>query len=87
MAAAEILATGSTAAQSSDIVVTDGTAVTVLIKGNTVYVELAILVKNAAGSYVPTGKKLTSAEVRCLQAPGTYRLARAEGVTCGADSA
>ena len=84
MAASEILAVGSAAANSSDIAVTDGGAVTVGIKGNgNSAVELTISIKDDVGALHPVGN-LTSGLPQCLQAPGTYVLSRADGVTCGA---
>lgn len=79
MAASEILAVGNTAANSSDVAVTDGGAVTVGIKGNgNSAVELSINIKDDLGVLHPVGM-LTSALPVCLQAPGVYVLSRAAG--------
>lgn len=95
--ATEILAVGTTAANSADLVIADGDVVGVCLKGppqsstfypqpSTVYVEL----KDDGGNYVLVGA-LTSASnasmAAALTVPGTYRFTRVAGSNCGVFSA
>lgn len=87
--ATELLATGSAAANSSDLVVAEGATVTVALKGvkgvPIVHVEL----KDDAGEYNRIDMidmNRNDPPVIVITAPGTYRFARAAG-TCGVFSA
>jgi len=86
--ATEILATASTAADSSDMIIDVGTPVTVGLKGMTDSEALVhISIKDDGGAYNVVGK-LTSAEcVVVIDGPGTYRFSRVAGHTCGVYSA
>lgn len=80
--ATQILATGSTAASSADVVVTDDLAVA--LKGEVgmesfVYVEL----KDDAAAYQQVGSLTSHAPATVISAPGTYRFTRRAGATCG----
>lgn len=80
--ATQILATGTTAANSSDTVIAAGTAV--CLKGLAgPGATVNILLKDDAGNYNFVGE-LTSAEpVAVITAAGTYRFTRIVGVACG----
>lgn len=80
--ATQLLAAGSTAASSSDLVVT--TAVAISLKGLTgaeafVYIEL----KDDAAAYQQVGQLTSTAPATVISAPGTYRFTRRAGATCG----
>jgi len=86
--ATELLATGSTAASSSDLVVADGSTVTVALKGDTTgeaYVQ--ILLKDDAGAYAVIGAISPYLRAVVIAAPGTYRFTRRAGAVCGVFSA
>ncbi len=85
MAATEILAVGSTAAATTDIVVADGSAVTVVLKSSVDRPKLQLQVKDDAGVFRNAGSVTLNVDnpILCIQAPGTYRLVRSAGETCG----
>lgn len=89
MAAAELIATGSTAANSADVTVVAGTPITVGLKG-VVDANATVLVslKDDGSAYNRINSRLTS-DVASLMisAPGTYRFSRVAGSTCGVFSA
>lgn len=88
MAAAELIATGSTAANSSDVVIADGSSVTVGLKGlDGSQARVLILLKDDAGAYNPIGELTALKPSIVIAAPGTYRLTRVAGATCGVFSA
>lgn len=86
--ATEILATGSTAATSSEIVLGDGESATVGIKdaafGTVLVVETEVAESpstwEACGFVVANPNE----RVRVIDGAGVYRLRRAAGVTAGA---
>ena len=78
----QILATGSTAASSADVVVTD--ALAVALKGEVgmesfVYIEL----KDDAGAYNVVGSLTSHSPATIIVTAGTYRFTRRAGATCG----
>lgn len=80
----QILATGSTAADSADVVVAAGTPVTVCLKGSDKYLaEVLIKLKDDAGGYTNVGSLSPMSPAVCITAPGTYRFSRMVGTTCG----
>lgn len=84
MAAAEILATGSTAANSTDQTVAAGTPVTYGLKGfATAEARVRILLKDDAGAYLDVGELTPYRASTVISAPGTYRFTRVAGATCG----
>ncbi|MBB3523065.1 hypothetical protein [Rhizobium sp. BK456] len=86
--AAELLAVGSTAANSSDLVVASGSTVTVGIKGATTsQARVRITLKDDAGGYTDVGELTPFRPAFAITAPGTYRFTRVAGETCGAFSA
>jgi hypothetical protein len=86
--ATELLATGSTAADSSDLVVSDGSTVTVALKGDTDGAAFVrILLKDDAGGYADVGELSPYRRAIAIAAPGTYRFTRRAGATCGVFSA
>ncbi|MGX9144983.1 hypothetical protein [Mesorhizobium sp. 128a] len=89
MAAAELLATGSTAANSGDVTVAAGTPITVGLKGVADQNAIVLVsLKDDASAYNQTGGRLTSGEpVLMISAPGTYRFSRVAGGVCGVFSA
>jgi hypothetical protein len=93
MAITNILTTGTTEANSADVVVAAGTPITVCLKdaagpsvsGAVVY----ILLKDDAGQYFKVGELSGTGEqaARVITAPGTYRFSRPDGISCGVFSA
>lgn len=84
--AIELLAVGSTAANSSDLVVTS--TVTVGIKGAlTSQAHVRITLKDDAGGYTDVGELTPFRPALAITAPGTYRFTRVAGETCGVFSA
>ncbi len=83
---ANILATGSTPADSPDLVVT--TPITVGLKevpvGNVPAVTISL--KDDASKYNPVGYLSASEPATVISGPGTYRFSRTSG-TCGVFSA
>jgi hypothetical protein len=92
--AAELIAVGTGAANSADIVVTD-TPVTVSLKDDAgpelaVGCRIDILLKDNVGAYFWIGalSSFTGQRAAVLSGPGTYRLSRtADSAACGAFSA
>jgi hypothetical protein len=92
MAITELLATGTTAANSSDLVVAANTPVTVCLKdaagpgvGNGARVDIQL--KADSGEYFAVGSLTGARPAVSITAAGTYRLSRAAGVSCGVFSA
>lgn len=85
--ATELLATGSTAANSSELTVAAGTPVTVSIKGDTAPVEVGIFLKDDAGAFKKVGSLTSDRPAICISAPGVYRFTRVVNQTCGVFSA
>jgi hypothetical protein len=85
--ATELLATGSTAANSTDLVVAAGTPVTVGLKGYADNATVRILLKDDAAAYNWVGNLISVQPVVVISGPGTYRFARVAGVACGVFSA
>ena len=89
--ATELLAIGTTAGESADLVVT--TPVTVCLKdGAGPYVSGAnvkIQLKADSGLYFEVGELFGGGEnaATLIVAPGTYRFVRTAGVSCGVFSA
>jgi hypothetical protein len=88
MAAALILATADTAANSADVVVSAGTPLTVALKGIASAAALVlILIKDDAGTYQQVGELSAANRITVINAPGTYRFQRIAGSACGVFSA
>lgn len=86
--ATELLATGSTAANSSDLVVAAGTPVTVGLKGLAdAQARVRILLKDDAGAYSDVSELTSFRPAICIIAPGTFRFTRVAGSACGVYSA
>ncbi|MEZ2132449.1 MULTISPECIES: hypothetical protein [unclassified Sinorhizobium] len=84
--ATQLLAVGTTAANSSDLVVTD--PVTVSLKGLVdAKAEVLISLKDDAGAYHVVGTLSPPRPALCITAPGTYRFSRVAGSACGVFSA
>lgn len=83
MAAAEIIATASTAANSSDVVVAAGTPLAVGLKGQAVGALVRIYLKDDAAAYNLAGELTSQNPNTLISAPGTYRFTRVAGVSCG----
>ena len=84
MAAAQILATGSTALSSSDVAVVAGTPLAVSLKGVADgQARVLIELKDDAAAYNAIGELTASQPAAVLVGPGVYRLTRIAGVTCG----
>ena len=83
--ATELIATGSSEASSSDVVVPDGTPVTISLKGATgPSARVLIELKDDEAGYNLIGE-ITSLQPNAvvLARPGTYRMTRVAGATCG----
>lgn len=80
MAATSILATNTTAADSSDITLTADTIVG--LKQPAIGSEVIVKLKDDGGAYNVIGK-LTSEEPAKILAAGIYRFSRVAGASCG----
>lgn len=83
----QVLAVGSTAADSSDVVVAAGSTLTVALNDaagpDTPYpAEVDVLLKDPAGQYFRVDK-LTPAKPALVLAAGTWRFSRVAGTSCG----
>lgn len=81
MAASEIIASGTTAASSSDFTVVAGTPVTVFLKdaaGAVVdqYARALIQIKDTAGEYFTVGVLTGYEPALIIDGPGDYRVTR-----------
>jgi len=90
--ATEILAVGTTASNSSDVVVQDGESLTVCLKDvagpNVAGGALVhVLLKDDAGQYFRIDALASGKIALVIVAPGTYRFSRVAGVSCGVFSA
>lgn len=83
----QLLATASTAANSSELVVADGSVVTVCLKGDTSPVNVGIYLKDDGAAFHKIGELTSYARAVAITAPGTYRFTRAANETCGVFSA
>lgn len=91
--ATEVLAPGTTAAQSADIVLAAPNTLLLLAKGPagaalTVHASLLVEVKTSNNTWLRVGAFGTSNEFFAVLHPGTYRVRRLAGaVSIGADTA
>lgn len=85
--ATQILAVGTTAANSADIVVGSGSSLLIGLKEPAAGAEVKVSVKDDAGNYLYVGSLNVSRSTATLSAPGTYRLSRVAGASCGVFSA
>jgi len=83
MAAAQILSTASTAADSADITVVAGTPLTVCLKGSVAGAEVIVSLKDDASAYNQVRRLTHLSPATCISAPGTYRFTRVAGAACG----
>lgn len=86
MAATELLAVGTTAASSGDVVVAVGDQVTIALKGAENGAKVNIELRDDAGAYLELGTLLGSGmsdRLIVITAPGTYRFTRVAGNACG----
>ena len=89
---AELIASGTTEVNSSDIVVADGESTTVFLKSGTggpiVNGAVAsVQIKSSGGHYFTIGTLDKDAPAKVIQAPGTFRVVRyANGVAFGVDA-
>jgi hypothetical protein len=81
--ATEILATGSTAADSADVVVAAGTPVTVGLKGVADGQARVLISLYDGAAYNVVGELRSHSSSTQITAPGTYRFSRVAGATCG----
>lgn len=82
MAAAELIATGTTAANSADVTVTT-TAVAVALKAAADGAEVVVSLKDDGGAYNIIGRITSGSPVATVSAPGVYRFSRVAGKSCG----
>lgn len=86
--ATQILATASTAANSSDVDVLLGAPLTVSLKGVADgEANVTILLKDDAAAYNVVGALNSQNPATLITAPGTYRFTRVAGAACGVFSA
>lgn len=85
--ATQLLAAGTTAADSADVTVVAGTPVTVALKAAADGAEVAVKLKDDGAAYNIVGRITSSAPALMISAPGTYRFSRVAGATCGVFSA
>ena len=85
--ATEILSTGSTAANSSDVVIAEGGALTVCLKGAAAGSAVVISLKDDGSSYNVIGVINSQNPSVLISAAGTYRFTRIAGSACGVFSA
>jgi hypothetical protein len=89
--ATELLAVGTTAASSSDLVVVAGTPATVALKNTAAPVpagaSVRIEIKDDAGAYSAIGELTGHNIAAVIAGPGSYRFSRVAGVACGVFSA
>jgi hypothetical protein len=86
--ATELLATGSTAANSADLVVASGSMVTVALKGVVdATARVRILLKDDTAAYSDVAELNSFRPATEIVAPGTYRFTRVAGGACGVFSA
>lgn len=89
---AEIIASGTTEANSSDIIVADGASTTVFLKSGTGGqivngASATVQIKSSGGHYFPIGSLDQYNSAKVIQAPGTYRVVRhANGSAFGVDA-
>ena len=86
--AAEILATGTTAASSSDVTVESGSQLTVCLKdadGTTTgaYARVYVQLKDDSGQYFTVDTLTQARPAVVIVAAGTYRFTRVAGESCG----
>jgi hypothetical protein len=85
--ATQLLATGSTAADSTDVVIDQGSTLTVSLKGADAKAQVNIALKDDVSGYQVVGSLSLPKKAVCIIAPGTYRFSRLAGGTCGVFSA
>ena len=84
---AALLAVGTAAANSADFTLT-GEATSLFLVATAGIVSdsvVEIQVKSAAGVYYPIGSLNQTMPMQVLSAPGTFRVARPAGPSCGVD--
>lgn len=83
-----ILTTGTTALDSSDVVVAASTPLTVGLKGSFDSTSRVVIsLKDDGGAYIPVEELTQSKAALLIAAPGTYRFTRIAGGSCGVYSA
>lgn len=89
--ATQLLAVGAAAANSGDLVIDAGEAVTVCLTNGAASIaweaQVLIQLKDHAGNYIRVAELTGAVPSLMIQAPGTYRFARLPGVSCGVFSA
>lgn len=86
--ATEILAVGTSAANSADVVVASGASLTVSLKdaaGPTLGANAVVnvLLKDDVGQYFRVDRLSTAKPALVIAAAGTYRFSRVAGTSCG----
>ncbi len=80
----QILSTGTTAADSADVVVADGETLTVGLKGAAdTKARVLIFLKDDGGGYNGVGELSAVRPATVIAAPGTFRFTRIAGAACG----
>ncbi len=84
---AELIAVGTTAVSSADFTLT-GESTSLFLTG-TAGLEsgcsATVEVKSASGVYYPIGALSAATPIKVLSGPGTYRVSRPAGASCGVD--
>lgn len=84
----EILAVGTTAADSADVVIASGDTLTVALKdaaGTALArgARVSIQLKDDDGQYFEVGRLSVAKPAQVITGPGTYRFHRDAGTSCG----
>lgn len=85
--ATQLLAAGTTAADSADVTVVAGTPITVALKAAADGAEVAVKLKDDGAAYNIVGRLTSAQPALMVSAPGTYRFSRIAGASCGVFSA
>lgn len=88
---AELLAVSSTAANSTDFILTEGGQATLLLKDGTTNAVLQkgatanIMVKTSGGVYMQLGQLNSDTPMQVINGAGTYRVTKPAGLALGVD--
>lgn len=83
MALAQLIAAGTTAAQSADFTVAAGETLTVSLKAAAGDAQAVIELKDDGGTYTIIARMDVNNPAWAISAPGTYRVRRRAGGSCG----
>lgn len=81
--ATQLIATGSSAANSSDVTLAAGESAVFSLKAAATGAEARIEIKDDAGGYTDVGRLITLDPAKLVSGPGTYRVRRVASGSCG----